>query len=41
MARFLVENKVDSLDGIQSFAIDDYTFSASETTNENEPVFIR
>jgi cytoplasmic iron level regulating protein YaaA (DUF328/UPF0246 family) len=41
MARFLVENKVDSLDGIQSFAIDDYTFSAPETTKENEPVFIR
>jgi cytoplasmic iron level regulating protein YaaA (DUF328/UPF0246 family) len=41
MARFLVENKVDSLDGIQGFAIDDYTFSVQETTNENEPVFIR
>jgi hypothetical protein len=41
MARFLVENKVDSLDGIQGFAIDNYRFSVQETTNKSEPVFIR
>jgi hypothetical protein len=41
MARFLLENKVDSLEGIQSFALHDYKFSLLETTNQNEPVFIR
>ncbi|MFB0905077.1 MAG: peroxide stress protein YaaA [Nonlabens sp.] len=41
MARFLVQNKIDSLDGIQGFDIDNYKFSVQETTNQNEPVFIR
>ncbi|AGC75685.1 hypothetical protein LX97_00373 [Nonlabens dokdonensis] len=41
MARYLVENKIDSLDGIKNFAVDDYKFSESETVKENEPVFVR
>jgi cytoplasmic iron level regulating protein YaaA (DUF328/UPF0246 family) len=41
MARFLVQNKIDSLEGIQGFDIDNYKFSVQETTNQNEPVFIR
>lgn len=41
MARYLVENKVDSREGIQGFAIDDYKFSEQETSKENEPVFVR
>lgn len=41
MARFLVENKVDSLEGIRGFAIDDYKFSEQETSKENQPVFVR
>ena len=41
MARYLVENKIDSLDGIKNFVVDDYKFSESETVKENEPVFVR
>jgi cytoplasmic iron level regulating protein YaaA (DUF328/UPF0246 family) len=41
MARYLIENKIDSLEGIQAFAMDDYKFSEQETLNENEPVFVR
>ncbi|WP_298951149.1 peroxide stress protein YaaA [uncultured Nonlabens sp.] len=41
MARYLVENKIDTLKGIQSFAMDDYKYSEQETLKENEPVFVR
>ena len=41
MARYLVENKIDSLKGIQAFAMDDYKYSEQETLKENEPVFVR
>jgi cytoplasmic iron level regulating protein YaaA (DUF328/UPF0246 family) len=41
MARYLLENKIDSLEGIQAFAMDDYKFSEQETIKENEPVFVR
>ena len=41
MARYLVENEINSLDGIKNFAQDDYKFSESETVKENEPVFVR
>jgi cytoplasmic iron level regulating protein YaaA (DUF328/UPF0246 family) len=41
MARYLIENKIDSLEGIKTFAMDDYKFSEQETVKENEPVFVR
>jgi cytoplasmic iron level regulating protein YaaA (DUF328/UPF0246 family) len=41
MARYLLENKIDSLEGIQAFAMDGYKFSEQETIKENEPVFVR
>ncbi|MFT7119156.1 MAG: cytoplasmic iron level regulating protein YaaA (DUF328/UPF0246 family), partial [Flavobacteriales bacterium] len=41
MARYLIENKIDSLEGIKTFAMDDYKFSDQETVKENEPVFVR
>lgn len=41
MARYLIEQKIDSLEGIQAFARDDYKFSEQETMKENEPVFVR
>lgn len=41
MARYLVENDITDLDGIQSFDVDGYTFSESETTDSCNPVFIR
>lgn len=41
MARYLVENKINSSEGIQAFAMDDYKFSEQETVKENEPVFVR
>ncbi|WP_292889973.1 peroxide stress protein YaaA [Nonlabens sp.] len=41
MARYLIENTINSLEGIQAFAKDDYQFSEQETVNENEPVFVR
>lgn len=41
MARYLVENKIDSYDGILKFNVDGYAFSEEETKNKNNPVFIR
>ncbi|QJP34462.1 peroxide stress protein YaaA [Nonlabens sp. Ci31] len=41
MTRYLIDNKIDSLEGIQAFAMDDYKFSTQETLKENEPVFVR
>lgn len=41
MARYLVENKIDSIEGIRGFDKDDYKFSEQETVKENEPVFVR
>lgn len=41
MVRYLVENDITDLDGIQSFDVDGYTFSESETTDSCNPVFIR
>jgi len=41
MSRYLIENSISSLDGLKGFDSDGYAFSEVETTNENEPVFIR
>lgn len=41
MSRYLIENSIETLDGVKNFAIDGYAFSEAETVNENEPVFVR
>lgn len=41
MARFLVEQGATSLDDILQFNLDGYAYTATHTTNELEPVFIR
>lgn len=41
MARYMVENEVNSYEGILKFNIDGYTFSEEETQNIHQPVFIR
>lgn len=41
MARYIIENEVESLEEIKAFDYDGYRFSAQETTNANEPVFTR
>lgn len=41
MARFLVENKAESLEDILAFTGDDYKYSEKETVKEHEPVFTR
>jgi len=41
MSRYLIENSIETLDGVKNFAVDGYVFSEAETVNENEPVFVR
>ncbi|SCY22215.1 hypothetical protein SAMN05192588_1741 [Nonlabens sp. Hel1_33_55] len=41
MARYLVEQKANSLNDILKFAGDDYQYSEKDTVKENEPVFTR
>ena len=41
MSRYLIENKIESLDGVKAFAVDGYAFSEEFTTKESEPVFVR
>ena len=41
MSRYLIENNISELDGLKGFDYDGYAYSEAETTNENEPVFIR
>lgn len=41
MARFLVENKANSLKDVLAFQKDEYRYSSKDTEKENEPVFIR
>jgi hypothetical protein len=41
MARYLVENKADSMEQILGFTGDDYKYSEKDTVKENEPVFTR
>lgn len=41
MSRYLIENNIETLDGVKNFAVDGYAFSESETVKENEPVFVR
>ncbi|WP_324720562.1 peroxide stress protein YaaA [Salinimicrobium sp. HB62] len=41
MARYIIDNQVETLEEIKAFDYDGYRFSAEETTHENEPVFTR
>ena len=41
MARFVIDQKAESLDDIKTFATDGYQFSAVHTEKEHQPVFIR
>ena len=41
MARFVIDQKAESLDDIKAFATDGYQFSAAHTEKEHQPVFIR
>lgn len=41
MARYLIENEVDSYEGLLGFNGNDYSYSEKHTEDKNEPVFIR
>jgi len=41
MTRYLVENEVDSYDGLLGFAGNDYRYSQEHTDDKLEPVFVR
>ena len=41
MARYILDNRIETLDELKGFDIDGYGFSAEYTLNENEPVFVR
>lgn len=41
MARYLIENEIDTLEGLRGFNRNDYRFSEEHTENKQEPVFIR
>ena len=41
MARFVIDQKAESLDDIKAFASDGYQFSDAHTEKEHQPVFIR
>jgi len=41
MARFVIDQKAESLEDIKAFATDGYQFSAAHTEKVHQPVFIR
>lgn len=41
MARYIIDNAVDDLEGIKGFNYDNYGYSEEHTQHEHEPVFIR
>lgn len=41
MVRYILDQNIDSLEGIKGFDYDDYSFSEEHTTKATEPVFIR
>ena len=41
MSRYLIENNITDMNGLKGFDFDGYAYSEVETSNENEPVFIR
>ena len=41
MSRYLIENNIETLEQLKSFAIDGYAFSEEFSIKKNEPVFVR
>ncbi len=41
MSRYLIDNDIESLEGIKAFNVEEYRFSEEYTVKENEPVFVR
>lgn len=41
MSRYLIQNNISDMDGLKGFDSDGYAYSEVETSNDNEPVFIR
>ncbi|PJB12419.1 MAG: hypothetical protein CO119_06705 [Flavobacteriales bacterium CG_4_9_14_3_um_filter_40_17] len=41
MTRYLAENHIENPELINEFSLEGYRFSATETKNKNEPVFVR
>lgn len=41
MTRYLVENEIDTYEGLLGFNGNDYNYSEEHTENRNEPVFVR
>jgi len=41
MTRYILDNKIETLEGLNGFNYDGYGFSKTETLNTYEPVFIR
>lgn len=41
MARYILDNGIETLNELKGFDIDGYGFSTEYTLNENEPVFVR
>lgn len=41
MTRYLAENQIENPELIKEFSLDGYRFSATETKNQKEPVFVR
>ncbi len=41
MARYILDNGIETLEELKGFDIDGYGFSAEYTLNKNEPVFVR
>jgi cytoplasmic iron level regulating protein YaaA (DUF328/UPF0246 family) len=41
MAKFIIENRVTTIEGILAFAVEGYQFSKQHTEKENQPVFVR
>ncbi|MAW50530.1 MAG: hypothetical protein CMC41_05280, partial [Flavobacteriaceae bacterium] len=41
MARYLIENKANSVNDLLEFSNDGYSYSESESQKSNSPVFIR
>lgn len=41
MVRYIVDNEIETLDGLKGFDYDGYSYSKERTLKEREPVFIR
>ncbi len=41
MTRYVIDNNINTLEGIKAFDLDGYAYSEQYTEKENEPVFVR